>query len=57
MSGVKLPQEFRWECLRQDHPRWQFSSGQPEVDEWLQAKAWQHQKKHLSVTKALATLA
>ena len=57
MSGVKLPQEFRWERLRHDHPRWQFSSGQPEVDEWLQAKAWQHQKKHLSVTKALATLA
>ncbi|HRX81531.1 MAG TPA: GNAT family N-acetyltransferase [Pirellulaceae bacterium] len=53
MSGVKLPQGFRWERLRQDHPRRQFSSGQSEVDDWLRAKAWQHQKKHLSVTKVL----
>ena len=51
MSGVKLPPGFRWERLKQDHPRRQFSSGQPEVDDWLRAKAWQHQKKHLSVTK------
>ena len=53
MSGVKLPEGFRWERLERDHPRRQFASGQPEVDDWLRTKAWQHQKKHLSVTKVL----
>lgn len=53
MSGVKLPAGFRWERLERDHPRRQFSCGQPQVDQWLRTKAWQHQKKHLSVTKVL----
>jgi GNAT superfamily N-acetyltransferase len=53
MNGVKLPVGFRWQRLQRDHPRQQFGSGQPEVDDWLRAKAWQHQKKHLSVTKVL----
>lgn len=53
MSDVKLPDGFRWEPIQRDHRRRQFSSGQPEVDEWLRTKAWQHQKKHLSVTKVL----
>lgn len=53
MSGADLPAGFRWERLQRDHPRRQFRSGQPEVDDWLHTKAWQHQKKHLSVTKAM----
>ena len=53
MNGVKLPESYRWERLKQHHPRRQFNSGQPEVDDWLRAKAWQHMKKHLSVTKVL----
>jgi len=53
MSGITLPDGFRWERLQRDHPRRQFQSSQTEVDEWLYAKAWQHQKKHLSVTKVL----
>jgi GNAT superfamily N-acetyltransferase len=39
--------------LQKEHPRRQFNSGQPEVDDWLRTKAWQHQKKRLSVTKVL----
>ena len=53
MSGVKLPASFRWERLGRNHPRRSFRSGQPEVDAWLRTRAWQHQKKHLSVTKVL----
>lgn len=53
MTGVKLPTAFRWERLKREHPRRQFACGQAEVDGWLRTKAWQHQKKHLSVTKVL----
>ncbi len=53
MSGVRLPGGYRWERLRRDHPRRQFRCGVAEVDAWLRTKAWQHQKKHLSVTKVL----
>ena len=53
MSGIRLPDDFRWERLQRDHPRRSFRSGQSEVDGWLRTKAWQHQKKHLSVTKVL----
>lgn len=53
MTGVKLPTGFRCERLKREHPRRQFACGQPEVDDWLRTKAWQHQKKHLSVTKVL----
>jgi GNAT superfamily N-acetyltransferase len=53
MSGVTLPAGFRWERLKREHPRRQFRCGQPDVDQWLRTKAWQHQKKHLSVTKVL----
>ena len=53
MSGVKLAEGFRWERLKREHPRRQFTCGQPEVDQWLRTKAWQHQKKQLSVTKVL----
>jgi len=53
MSGVTLPDGLRWERLQRRHPRRSFRSGQFEVDDWLRTKAWQHQKKHLSVTKVL----
>jgi len=53
VSSVQLPEGFRWERLKREHPRRQFDCGQPVVDEWLRKKAWQHQKKHLSVTKVL----
>jgi GNAT superfamily N-acetyltransferase len=53
MSGVKLPKRLRWQRLQRDHPRRDFRCGEPEVDAWLRTKAWQHQKKHLSVTKVL----
>ena len=53
MSGVELPSGLRWERLKRDHPRRQFTCGQSEVDQWLRTKAWQHQKKHLSVTKVM----
>jgi hypothetical protein len=42
MSGVKLPEGFRWERLKRQHPRRQFNSGQATVDDWLRTKAWQH---------------
>jgi GNAT superfamily N-acetyltransferase len=53
MRGIKLPVGFRWERLGRDHPRRSFRSGQSDVDDWLHTKAWQHQKKHLSVTRVL----
>jgi GNAT superfamily N-acetyltransferase len=53
VSGAELRAGFRWARLQRDHPRRQFRSGQPEVDTWLRTKAWQHQKKHLSVTTVL----
>ena len=53
MNSVKLPGGFHFERLRREHPRRQFTCGQPDVDQWLRTKAWQHQKKHLSTTKAL----
>ncbi len=53
MNGIAVPAGFRWERLHQTHPRRQFRSGQAEVDDWLRTRAWQHQKKHLSITKVL----
>jgi GNAT superfamily N-acetyltransferase len=53
MSGVTLPEGLRWERLQRDHPRRQFRCGHSVVDDWLRTKAWQHQKKRLSVTKVL----
>jgi GNAT superfamily N-acetyltransferase len=53
VSGVRLPEGFRLEVLRRDHPRRQFRSGQAQVDDWLATRALQHQEKHLSVTKVL----
>ena len=53
MSGVRLPQGFCIETLRREHPRRAFRSGQEQVDDWLASKAYQHQEKHLSVTRVL----
>jgi GNAT superfamily N-acetyltransferase len=53
VNGVRLPSGLRLEPLRRTHPRKHFASGQPQVDEWLAAKALQHQEKHLSATKVV----
>jgi GNAT superfamily N-acetyltransferase len=50
---VEFPPGFRLERLRREHRRRRFRSGEPKVDQWLATKALAHQKKHLSVTKAL----
>ena len=50
---VPFPSGFRLERLRREHPRSRFRSGDQKVDQWLATKAWQHQEKHLSVTKVL----
>ncbi len=53
MSGVLFPVGFHLELLQRGYPRIQFHSGLKPVDIWLATKAWQHQEKHLSVTKVL----
>jgi len=53
VNGVEFPLGMTLEVLRRDHPRKQFSSGQPPVDAWLRTKALQQQEKHLSATKVL----
>lgn len=53
MNGIRFPDGFRLEPLRREHPRRRFSCGEKKVDDWLAAKALQHQDKHLSVTKVL----
>ena len=52
-EGVRFPEGFRLETLRREHPRRKFRSGQSQVDDWLATKAFQHQEKHLSVTRVL----
>jgi GNAT superfamily N-acetyltransferase len=53
VNGVRLPEGFRIETLRREHPRRAFRSGQEQVDDWLAARAYQHQEKHLSATRVL----
>lgn len=53
MNAVSFPEGFHLESLKRTHPRKVFRSGEPAVDDWLATKAFQHQQKHLSVTKAL----
>lgn len=53
MNGVPLPEGYRLEPLRKEHPRKQFHCGEAKVDDWLVTKALQQQDKHLSVTKVL----
>ena len=50
---VSFPDGFRLERLEKRHPRGRFHSGVDEVDQWLSRDAFQHQKKHLSVTRVL----
>ena len=35
MNEVRLPAGFHLECLRREHPRNRFHSGQQAVDRWL----------------------
>lgn len=53
MNKVLLPAGLRFENLSKGHSRKLFRSGQDQVDDWLAAKALQHQEKRLSVTKVL----
>ena len=53
MSEVRLPDGWRLERLRREHPRKAFRCGAATVDDWLTTKALQNQDKHLSVTKVL----
>ena len=53
MSEGLFPFGFHLERLTRAHPRKGFSSGQPQVDDWLATKALQNQEKNLSVTKVL----
>ncbi len=53
MNGVAFPEGFRLEPVERKHPRRRFDCGQDQVNDWLRAKALQHQKKRLSATKAL----
>ena len=53
MSGVVLPPGWRVEPLAKSHDRKKFHSGQPDVDHWFRATAFQSQRKKLTVTKVL----
>jgi GNAT superfamily N-acetyltransferase len=53
VNGVRFHPGLRLEALRRDSPRRDFRCGEETVDDWLAAKALQHQEKHLSVTKVL----
>jgi GNAT superfamily N-acetyltransferase len=53
VNAVQFPDGLLLEPLRRDYPRRQFRCGEEKVDDWLAAKAFQHQEKHLSVTKVL----
>lgn len=53
MSDIRFPEGFRLERLDRGHPRRQFRCGEDKVEEWLATKVFQHQEKHLSVTKVL----
>jgi GNAT superfamily N-acetyltransferase len=50
MNDVRFPDGFHIERLRREHPRRGFRCGEGKIDEWLAAKALQHQEKHLSST-------
>jgi GNAT superfamily N-acetyltransferase len=53
VTPVRLPQGYRLERLKRDHPRQGFRCGEEAVDDWLATKALQNQEKHLSVTRVL----
>ena len=53
MSGVLWPDGYHLELVQRSSPRKKFDCGQERVNDWLRSKAFQHQEKHLSVTKVL----
>lgn len=53
MKEILLPEGFHWERLTRAHPRRKFGCGVDQVDEWLRKRAWQSQKKKLTVTQVL----
>lgn len=53
MTATALPEGFRLQQLRREHPRGRFRCGKQKVDGWLATKALQHQEKRLSATKIL----
>jgi len=53
VKGVRFPEGYLLQPLERRHSRRAFRCGQTPVDEWLRAKALQHQKKNLSSTKVL----
>lgn len=53
MNPVAWSNGFRLEPLQRHHPRRSFDCGQKLVNDWLRTKAFQHQEKRLSATKAL----
>jgi GNAT superfamily N-acetyltransferase len=50
---VRFPKAFTLEQLQKSHKRTGFCSGEASVDQWLQSKARQAQKKRLSTTRVL----
>ena len=50
---VRFPEGFQLEVLGPHHPRADFESGQPRVDDWLKKQALQSQEKRLSSTRVL----
>jgi GNAT superfamily N-acetyltransferase len=50
---VRFPEGWRVEPLSAGHDRAAFSSGRPEVDDWLRKRARQSQDKHLTSTHVL----
>lgn len=53
MNDVRFPDGLQLVRLAQKHPRRRFDCGEERVNQWLSTKAWQHQKKRLSVTKVV----
>jgi hypothetical protein len=53
VNGVQFPPGLHLERLCREHPRRKFQCGEETVENWLATKAFQHQEKHLSVTKLL----
>jgi GNAT superfamily N-acetyltransferase len=53
VNGVVFRAGLRLERLARRHPRDAFRCGVEKVEDWLAAKAPQHQEKHLSATKVL----
>ncbi|MFO0809994.1 MAG: GNAT family N-acetyltransferase [Gemmataceae bacterium] len=53
MNDPRFPDGWRLERLAKGHPRKAFDCREQAVNDWLTARALQHQDKRLSVTKVL----